>query len=312
MRPSLDDLTIRPPTLADAQRAFDLMVRCDISEYGEPDSDLEDLVFDWGQIDLSRDAWLAFTPAGDFLVGYGAVVPWGPGFRYDFYVDPACESEDLGRTLLDRCEERGLALAVESEEPAGVMARTYVAHVNQRNQEIVRQADFRFVKYHFQMQLQMDSSPPEPRWPEGISVRTVVPEQDDREIYELIEAAFYRPGRTPLTFEQWKTSMMRADIFEADLWFLAVGGGQIVGVCLCFEYPGTGWARQLGVAEAWRRQGLGTALLLHAFGEFKRRGLETVGLVVDSDNPKASALYQGVGMRQIRQYDEHEKPIVMR
>ncbi len=309
MRASLDDLTIRTPTLEDAQRTLDLMVRCDVSEYGESDSDLEDLLHDWSQIALSRDAWLAFTPAGD-LVGYGAVVPWGPGFRYDFYVDPSGEGEDLGRAILARCEERGLALVEEREETAEVMARTYVAHVNQRNQEIVRQADFRFVKYHFQMQVQMDSLPPEPRWPEGIVVRTVVPDQDDREIHELIESAFYRPGRTPLTFEQWKAAMLRTDIFEAGLWFLVVGGGEIVGACLCFEYPGLGWVRQLGVAEAWRRQGLGTALLLHAFSEFKRRGLETVGLVVDSDNPKASILYQEVGMRQIRQYDEYEKPIV--
>ena len=33
----VEDLAIRNPTLDDAQRTLDLMIRCDLSEYGEPD-----------------------------------------------------------------------------------------------------------------------------------------------------------------------------------------------------------------------------------------------------------------------------------
>ena len=86
--------------------------------------------------------------------------------------------------------------------------------------------------------------------------------------------------------------MMRPDTFAADLWFLGIAGEQVVGACLCLEYPGQGWVRQLGVAETSRRKGLGTALLLHAFGEFR-----------------AFTFYQRVGMKRIRQYDEYEKPL---
>ena len=103
--------------------------------------------------------------------------------------------------------------------------------------------------------------------------------------------------------------MMRPDTFAADLWFLGIAGEQVVGACLCLEYPGQGWVRQLGVAETSRRKGLGTALLLHAFGEFNKRGFSEVGLTVDSDNPRAFTFYQRVGMKRIRQYDEYEKPL---
>ena len=51
-----EDLTIRNPSLDDAQRTLYLMIRCDVSEYGEPDADMKDLLFDWSQIDLDRDA----------------------------------------------------------------------------------------------------------------------------------------------------------------------------------------------------------------------------------------------------------------
>ena len=42
---------LQRPIPDDARRTLDLMVRCDISEYGEPDTDLEDLLFEWDQIE---------------------------------------------------------------------------------------------------------------------------------------------------------------------------------------------------------------------------------------------------------------------
>jgi mycothiol synthase len=303
-----EDLTIRNPTLDDAQRTLDLMIRCDVSEYGEPDADMKDLLFDWSQIDLDRDAWLALTPDGA-VAGYGAVLPWFSDLQYDFYVDPSWESLNLGQDLLAHCGERGLFIAEEHEGVGVMLAKAYIAHVNQRDREIVKGAGFHLKKYIFQMRIEMDSAPREPRWSPGISVRTAVPNQDDRTIFELIQSAFDQPGRTPPSFEDWKAFMMRPDIFEAGLWFLGIAGGQVVGACLCFEYPGQGWVRQLGVAESWRRKGLGTALLLHAFGEFRKRGISEVGLTVDSHNPRAYAFYQRVGMKRVRQYDEYEKPL---
>jgi len=304
----VEDLVIRNPTLDDAQHTLDLMIRCDVSEYGEPDADMTDLLFDWNRIDLNRDAWLALTPDGG-VVGYGAVLPWVSDLQYDFYVDPSWEGTKLGQDLLDRCHKRGLFLAEEHEGVGVMLAKTYIAHVNQRNQEIVKGAGFHIKKYIFQMRIEMDSASRQPRWSPGISVRTAVPNQDDRTIFELIQSAFDRPGRTPPSFEEWKDFMMRPDTFEADLWFLGIAGEQVVGACLCLEYPGQGWVRQLGVAETYRRKGLGAALLLHAFGEFRKRGFSEVGLTVDSDNPRAFTFYQRVGMKRVRQYDEYEKPL---
>ena len=56
------DLTMCRPTEAHAQATNDLMIACDIAEYGEADSDIEDLLYDWTSINLEEDAWLIFTP----------------------------------------------------------------------------------------------------------------------------------------------------------------------------------------------------------------------------------------------------------
>ena len=100
---------------------------------------------------------------------------------------------------------------------------------------------------------------------------------------------------------------MRADLYDADLWFLALAGDEIVGTCLCFPYEETGWIRQLAVAEAYRKRGLGSALLLHSFHAFKQRGYQKVGLAVESANLNAYRLYERVGMKKFIQLDEYMK-----
>lgn len=302
------DVTIRHPKVDDAQRVLELMLRCNINEYGLPDSDLADLLHEWGQIDLDQEAWLAFTSWQE-LAGYGAVLPSGPNLRYVFYIDPSWEDESLGQALLARCEARGAILAEGRGQLAEMVAYIYIAHANQRDRKIVEQAGFQLGRYHFNMQVQLDSPPPAPRWPEDIFIRTAIPQQDDRSIHQFIQAAFDRPGRRPQPFEEWQASLMRPDIFKPELWFLVLAGEEIVGACLCFAYSEEGWIRQLGVAETWRRRGLGAALLQHGFGEFKKRGFNRVGLAVAGDNLNAYAFYERVGMKRIRQYDEYKKPL---
>jgi mycothiol synthase len=59
-----------------------------------------------------------------------------------------------------------------------------------------------------------------------------------------------------------------------------------------------GMVAAIGVRRPWRGRGLGRALLLHTFGEFRRRGVNRITLGVDSENPTgATKLYESVGMR---------------
>jgi len=302
------DLIERRPTWEDAQQVLDLQIRRDVSEFGEPDSDLDDLQHDWRQMDLARDAWLLFTPEGD-LVGYGGVMEWVSGLRYELVSDPAWEGEDLIQVLLARCEARGLELARGRGETTGTTVAAYTGDGNARDRRALEQTGFDIALYHVQMQIEIGAMLPEPSWPEGVSCRTILSGQDDRAIHSLIQTAFEKPGRTGQNFEDWKAFMMRPETFQSDLWFLAFAGPELVGACLCFEYPEQGWVRQLGVSEPWRRKGLGSALLLHAFGVFERRGFHKVGLTVASTNRDAYSFYQVVGMEPLRQYVEYRKVI---
>ena len=73
---------------------------------------------------------------------------------------------------------------------------------------------------------------------------------------------------------------------------------------------GIGWIRTLGVRPPWRKRGLGEALLHHSFGEYYRRGMKTIGLGVNANNPSgAPRLYQKVGMHPASEHVTYEKEL---
>jgi ribosomal protein S18 acetylase RimI-like enzyme len=91
-------------------------------------------------------------------------------------------------------------------------------------------------------------------------------------------------------------------------------GDQIAGISLCWPKRGPnekiGWVGTLGVLRAWRRQGLGLALLKHSFADLQQRGKEKVGLGVDADSlTGATKLYEKAGMHVTRQFDSYEKEL---
>jgi ribosomal protein S18 acetylase RimI-like enzyme len=74
-------------------------------------------------------------------------------------------------------------------------------------------------------------------------------------------------------------------------------------------HEGVGFVDLLGVAPEERRRGLGAALLSTAFAAYAAEGLREAQLGVASDNPRALALYERVGMTARHRIDVLEKPI---
>jgi mycothiol synthase len=212
--------------------------------------------------------------------------------------------------LLQECDRRGSTLVAAQAEAGEAIVVTWVAHGNKRDRQAVEKAGFRLVKSTFLMCIEMQHCPPEPQWPEGIRVRSVVPGQDDRAICHLMADVFAGTHLEPTSLAEWRDGLIGGAYFDADLWFVALHKDEIVGACLCAVYPETqeAWVRQLGVAKKWQRRGVGRALMLHAFQTFYRRGHKAVRIGVEA-NAAAHRLYEQVGMRRVQQYDEYQKRI---
>ncbi len=290
------------PTADDLSRVFELIIRSDVAEYGEPDSELSDLKYQWAQLDLGLDAWLVRGDQGR-VNGYAAVVPSRGEVRIDLVVDPEGGSRAIASELLLRAEQRIRELAVGA---GPINTHTFLAHVNQQDRELFEGAGYTFAKSFYQMHIDLTDALEKPRWPDGVHVRTALAGEDDEAVFRAVQLAFERTDEE-MPYAQWREHMIRPDIYDPELWFLAIAGDGIVGTCLGVKYETEGWIRQFGVIPPWREKGIASAMLRHAFIRFRDRGYQRVGLGMEAANESALHLYRRVGMKVLRQYDEYRK-----
>ena len=304
----LEKYLLRPPTVQDENAVYDLMIRCDMRDVGFTDTEKKDILYDWGSIDLAKDAWLALDAQG-MLHGYAACLPWNEGVRLVIYDDPGTESTDLYPGLLVIGEKRAAAIIKELNDPKKRGIYTHISDSTSLQKMWVEESGYSIKKFIFNMHRDLTGVLPEPELPEGFSLRTAVTGQDERTIHALVQEAFDWREREPQSFEDWKEFLMRPDIYNENLWFLAIKGGEVIGTCLCFQFTDIGWIRQLAVKKPYRNLGIGRALLERAFLAFQTLGMEKAGLAVESANPNAIHFYQTAGMVKAVQLNEYVKEI---
>ena len=68
-----------------------------------------------------------------------------------------------------------------------------------------------------------------------------------------------------------------------------------------------GLIHMLGVDPDYRKQEIGKAILLNGLEDLKHKGVDTVELTVDSENPAACSLYESVGFEVVARTQWYEK-----
>lgn len=304
--------TLRRPTRDDAPLVHQLLLAYDVAVYGEEDSDINDMLDDWSGMELNKDAWLLFTEDGR-LVGYVGVEDRDKNHFYlDYFthpthpIDPAQPIDGLDRFLVGLGEKRVREKA--AAEPGRIV--TIIPSTAERDARVLSAAGYEVGKHYFRMLIEMENAPPAPTWPPELTIRNVIPGEDDLALFEFIQTAFDWPGRDANnTLEQWRGFMMRPDHFIPELWFLIHYEDELIGAALCYDYVDYGWVRQLAVRKDWRGRGLGATILRYVFGVFYERGRDQVALGVEANNTHAVAFYERVGMKMVRRYDEYRKAL---
>jgi mycothiol synthase len=303
---------IHRPTMDDVKAVSELLNTCDIAEYGEPDITLDDLRTGWQapSFHLDTDAWMVIDPE-ERLVGYVEMgqMQHAKIFAY-MRVLPTYAGRGIGEHLLQLAEAWGRQQMAEADPEVRVTLNSWASFNNEVAQQRLERAGYELIRRHWRMEIDMEVAPPEPEWPEGITLSTFQP-GSDRQIFEMMDAAFQDHwGHMPGNFEEWRHWTVERETFDPTLWFLAFEGDQLAGGSLCTTFMDMGWVDTLAVLRPWRRKGLGMALLLYSFGEFYRRGRRKVGLGVDSQNlTGATRLYERAGMHVARQYISFQKEL---
>ena len=316
--------TLRPTRHDDVTPVTDLINACSMADVGALAQNEDEVSNDWGTpgFNLETDSRVILSP-DNRIVGYSELWnisdPHVQSYIY-FAVHPDFRTLGIADHLLHLCEVRARDYIPTVPAEARVSLRNGFNSRREDRKALAEREGFAYVRSFLQMRIEMDAPPPDPVWPEGISVRTLRNLGDDFHAAYLANDEAFKDhwGHLPISFDKWLHWVESDPDFDQTLYFLAVTDGpdgeEIAGVCFCrpktTEDPGMGWIEDLSVRREWRRQGIAVALLNHAFGEFWRRGQQRVGLGVDATSlTGATELYEKVGMHAYRRYDTYEKEL---
>ena len=307
----------------DLERCVDLFNIYSQFYLGVNEASTEDITTEWTSPGFSpiEDIRLITNPQGD-LVGYievwtnrePPVHPW-----VWVTVHPDYNDYGIGEKLLDWAVIRSKQAFDRVPDGARVSIQTGTVSTIEPAKQLFDRMGLNLIRHSFRMQIEMGQPPQEPHWPEGIVLKSYDPDRDLEAVYRANDRAFqdhfgYIKQPFEKGFKRFKHYMTSGDAYDPALWFLAIDGQQIAGICLCSRWahddPDCGYVNSLAVGRPWRKRGIALALLQHAFKVFYERGTRKVGLGVDAENlTGALRLYEKAGMSVYRQFELYEKEI---
>jgi len=139
---------------------------------------------------------------------------------------------------------------------------------------------------------------------------------NERAVYDCLSEAFadHWGGNWP-SEESWRHDYIDASSdFEPELWQLAWHGAELAGALIAETGadgdPTEGHVSNIGVRRAYRRRGIGEALLRTSFVQFHERGCRGVALEVDTESiTGATRLYERLGMTAEPRFSQWEKEL---
>lgn len=280
------------------------LIRLDWENDGfNPESDMRMVFAPDGSLVAFAECWLTQEPP---------IHPW-----IFCRVHPGHWGKGIGGHLLTWAEDHA-RLALEKCDPElRVAPRSGTEAHNEKGIALFEGLGWKHIRSIYRMVIDLDVAPEVPLFPEGITVRSYNPETETEEVYRTFVDTFRDHfGFTEQPFEiglaDFKHNEIEEPGYDPRFWFVAMNGNEMAGICICrredMEDAEAGWVSILGVRRAWRKRGLGYALLKHAFTAFHADGKKRASLGVDADSlTGALRLYEGAGMHVQRQFNQYEK-----
>jgi mycothiol synthase len=302
--------------IADLQNACEAVDRLDHStSVDELRSEFAD-----PRLDAARDLRL-WQDADGRLIGFGQLwileSPEELDARLQFWVHPAARGEDLDTQIIDWSAER---LREAARQPArSARLRTSARQDQAERLALLRNLGFAIDRYSFTMVRSLDEPIPEPRTPEGFTLREVAGPHEAEKWVEMFNLSFIdHPNHHPWKVDQ-VLHYLSEPIYRQELNLIAVApDGTFAGFCWGLINPeanarsghSQGEIDVLGTRRGFRRMGIGRALLLAGLQRLKQAGVTSAQLGVVANNPTGALhLYESAGFRPLHTWILHGKDV---
>jgi GNAT superfamily N-acetyltransferase len=319
-----DNCTVRAGQLSDYLLAFKLF-----NDYYQEINGIQDI----DDPEIIRIDWLndGFNPETDIHTVFGAdgrllglVEVWMTGKPpvHPFVrvcVHPDYREKGIWEYLLQWGEVRSRAALDLTPADLRIAVVTGAQNHDHASIRTIEKLGWSLLRSFYRMAIDFDIRPDVPELPAGIIIRPYDPATETVAVYNtLIDSFRDHFGYVEQPFEhgfaEFKHNLIDVPGFDPATWFVAMDGDQMAGICLCravdMEDNQSGWVNDLGVRRSWRKQGLGYAMLKHAFADFYARGQKRAALGVDASSlTGALRLYERAGMHVVRQFDQYEKEL---
>jgi mycothiol synthase len=305
--------TLRPARWEDAEEVTQLMYEvCEADGDATVAATVEEVRAFWSEptFNLATDTWLAVTPEGR-IIGYEELYTRRPhiNFQGDGYVHPQFKGQGVGSALLAALDAHIHSHIPLASPEMRVFCINFMDAHDKDGRAIHEELGFRTIRYNWRMEITLPNAPEPVSLPNGLELRPYIPGAHDEAIYEAEQESFADHwGHIRVPYDTWRKRKFAPERFDPALWHVAWDGEQIAGFAQCRYQHGLGWVGTLGVRRPWRKQGLGYALLIHAFRDFYQRGQPVIALGVDASNPTgATRLYERAGMKIASEFVAYEK-----
>ncbi len=320
-----DGCQVRPGEFEDLPQMVLLVNAAEVELTGAGDWTVERYQEEWrqGGLDLAASTRVVIAPDGSIV---GCIELWdqtNPPARPWIWgrVHQQWRGRGIGSAMLTWALSTSLRALDRLPDDARLAPFLSVPADHRPSIELFESMGMSVCRHAWHMLMDLDAPLPEPSWPAGLQVRTLRYPEDLEAAFRAEEEAFRDHwGHVEQPFEEafnrWRRYSFDAMGLKPELFFLAMDGEHIAGLINAQERDPAdaqkGWIPTLGVRRAYRRQGLGQALLLHTFRALQERGVARVGLTVDATSKTgAMRLFQRVGMRvqqEVMLYERELRP----
>jgi GNAT superfamily N-acetyltransferase len=288
-----EGLIARPLTDADLDATVAMVNTCELLDSGEVMLERADLLADAGAEGFDPErSWVGVFDH-DRIVGWAMVVQ-----RRRAWVDvhPDFRGRGVGTWLRRWTEDRARAVGSDG------VGQT----IDDRRSDVTTMlimAGYAPGGTSWILRMDHEDRPQAPEPPDGIELRTFLPDDED-DVLAMFERAFSGwPGRQPTPLGSWRSMVTRREGFESEDLVLAVANRRIVGGAFLIDADEI-WVDKLAVDREFRHRGIARTLLQTAFVRSFDRGYLWTSLSTDSTTG-ALSLYERIGMRIHRSFTQY-------